>query len=38
VKAGDPAPDFALPRLGGPKAGEVVTLSSLSFPKTRSAV
>jgi hypothetical protein len=28
VKAGDPAPDFALPRLGGSKAGEVVTLSS----------
>ena len=28
AQTGDPAPDFALPRLGGPKAGEVVTLSS----------
>jgi len=28
VQAGDPAPDFTLPRLGGPKAGEPVTLSS----------
>jgi hypothetical protein len=28
VQAGDPAPDFALPRLGGPNAGELVTLSS----------
>jgi hypothetical protein len=28
VQTGDPAPDFALPRLGGPKAGESVTLSS----------
>ena len=28
VKAGEPAPDFALPRLGGANAGEVVTLSS----------
>ena len=28
VNAGDSAPDFALPRLGGPNAGEVVTLSS----------
>jgi hypothetical protein len=28
VQAGDPAPDFALPRLGGPNAGDVVTLSS----------
>ncbi len=28
VQTGDPAPDFALPRLGGPKAGEPVTLSS----------
>ncbi len=28
VQTGDPAPDFALPRLGGPNAGELVTLSS----------
>ncbi len=28
VQTGDPAPDFALPRLGGPNAGERVTLSS----------
>ena len=28
VQAGDPAFDFALPRLGGPNAGELVTLSS----------
>jgi len=28
VQAGDPAPDFTLPRLGGPSAGEAVTLSS----------
>jgi hypothetical protein len=28
VQTGDSAPDFTLPRLGGPKAGEPVTLSS----------
>jgi len=28
VQAGDPAPGFDLPRLGGPKAGERVRLSS----------
>jgi hypothetical protein len=28
VQAGDPAPDFSLPRLGGAKAGDRVTLSS----------
>jgi len=28
AQMGDPAPDFSLPRLGGPNAGEVVTLSS----------
>ena len=28
AQTGDPAPDFTLPRLGGPKAGEVVTLSA----------
>jgi hypothetical protein len=27
VQVGDPAPDFRLPRLGGPNAGEEVTLS-----------
>ena len=28
VQAGDPAPEFDLPRLGGPDAGERVRLSS----------
>lgn len=28
VQVGDPAPEFDLPRLGGPKAGERVRLSS----------
>jgi hypothetical protein len=28
AQAGEPAPDFSLPRLGGAKAGEPVSLSS----------
>ena len=28
VQVGDPAPDFRLPRLGGPNAGDETTLSS----------